>query len=237
LEFGEKVNCLTYEGPRSVKLQDRWIDGFWIGRSEYNNAHLALIDNEVQSFRTIRRKAEDEGWGDCNISALTNATALPWMAKGKERDVKRKRFAMPLQIPAVQAEGEAASSSGQPPQQPPQVETDPTGWEKTPGCSGCNQRAGAGFRHSVECKKRREEWRVKKVLQQNPESKARMSNQGKESKDKEDEEMRQPKDSGEGMQQEDVEMKQQDDMQQVPVALRPRVRLTGKRELQDHETY
>ena len=233
LEFGEKVNCLTYEGPRSVKLQDRWIDGFWLGRSEYNNAHLVLIDNEVQSFRTIRRKAEDEGWGECNINALTNATALPWMAKGKERDVKRKRFAMPLQVPAAQAEGEAASSSGS---QPPQVPGDPTGWEKTPGCSGCNQRPGGGFRHSLECKKRREEWMVKKVLQQNPETKAKVSSPRKESKDKKDDDMGQQEDSGEGIQQEDVEMEQQDDMQQqIPVALRPRVRLTGKRELQDHE--
>ncbi len=144
-------------GTGRSKWQTRWIQGVWLGRAEDSDTHIVYDDGKVGEHRTIRRFAvtDPRRWGR---DAVKNLTVTPWRLQDTEiraqaavamtREPSRANLVgAGLMTPAAAA---ARAERVVPLKQRP----------STPGCAACSKRGqpGHGFRHSVECHRRRQTW-------------------------------------------------------------------------------
>ena len=132
VRFGEKVMVL--DPCETSKLQNRWLEGIWLGKAEESDEHYEAGNNEIGRYRSLRRYADQDSraW---DAQAVPRLTATPWEPKGIERKT----------LPTPTAPERVVSKKEFPPK---------------PGCSACAKRGQAshGFRHSKGCKERFGTW-------------------------------------------------------------------------------
>jgi hypothetical protein len=71
--------------PTRGKLDDRWQEGVWLGKSLVDGAHLVSTETGVVRARSIRRQEEAKRWNLANVAKLVG---LPWDVKGKLQDAR-----------------------------------------------------------------------------------------------------------------------------------------------------
>ena len=90
VQFAEQVLALAPDEKlkggvcRTAKLEQRWVHGTWLGRTEESDKHLVALQGglEVQRFRTIKRIGDPK----LRFSAkeVLAIKALPWQLKVEE---------------------------------------------------------------------------------------------------------------------------------------------------------
>ena len=126
----------------------------WLGSSEDSDAHIVYVDGRVGEHHTIRRLAENDPrrW---DLDTVRNLTMTPWRLQDVEvraqaaaaTSKETTRFSMPSGAMMTPAAVDFRAE---------QIVLRPS----TPGCAACAKRGlpSHGFRHSVECKRRRHSW-------------------------------------------------------------------------------
>ena len=61
------------------KLDERWDDGVWLGKSLSDDAHLIATPTGVKQAKTIRHQEEGKRWNREQVLALV---AVPWPRGG-----------------------------------------------------------------------------------------------------------------------------------------------------------
>ena len=121
----------AHKGREKHKTDLEWIKGVWVGRDSQSDAHLVLTKDGVCRCRSIRRCPTEEQF---DSSVLQQVKGLPWDAAGETQSWGAKK-----QVPHTELSHFIADAGA------------------TPGCPGCLGKRGA--RHTVQCERRRAEWR------------------------------------------------------------------------------
>ena len=130
VRFGKKVMVL--DPCETSKLQNRWLEGIWLGKAEESDEHYVAVNNEIGRYRSLRRHADQDSraW---DAQAVLRLTATPWEPKGIERKT----------LPAPTAPERAVSKNEFP---PTRVQCICKAWTSTPRVSTLEsmQKAAAG---------------------------------------------------------------------------------------------
>ena len=141
------------KGPGRSKWQTRWTQGVWLGRTEDSDANIVYHDGKVSEFRTIRRVAASDPrrWEPETIQSLT---VTPW--KLEDRDVLAEAAVAKQEQHLAKTVSSSTPSSVEQAKKIIPLRARPL----TPGCSACARQGhfGHGFRHSVECQRRKQAW-------------------------------------------------------------------------------
>ncbi|MDJ0514128.1 MAG: reverse transcriptase domain-containing protein [Methyloceanibacter sp.] len=105
VEFGEKVMAYENLDPRIGKAKSKWIEGFFLGKTDESDEFVICVDNEARRFRSIKRLSDETNrWSSDELERIT---ALPWRPDGR-RDYEqpwRPRSAGLAPVPLPKTEG------------------------------------------------------------------------------------------------------------------------------------
>ena len=75
-EFGEKVLCMPLKPGRGTKVEDKFIDGVFLGvNPRTNEVYVATEEGEVIRARTIKRRPFEDRW---DVDIVLNVKGTPW---------------------------------------------------------------------------------------------------------------------------------------------------------------
>eukprot|EP00969_Alexandrium_andersonii_P044334 1946087-Alexandrium_andersonii.AAC.1 len=101
------------------KYKTRWVQGFWAGKSEFNDDHFLITSDGCMAGRTVHRLPERP----TDVEAAVGCRVLPWGPKGlaasqPEEDAAPDSSVPPLPAPPARARKAQAKPKAAPEMQP-----------------------------------------------------------------------------------------------------------------------
>ena len=127
-EMGESVLALHPE--RDAKMEERWVSGTWLGKTEMGDSHLVAHSGRVNKHRTVKRKTEQRRWNKDEAEQVQIWELTPWHPRADQEIVPaapRRRYITQSLLERL---------------------------GRTPGCKGCEN---LGASHNEACRARIEE--------------------------------------------------------------------------------
>ena len=70
------------DDQKDNKLDARWLEGIWVGKSYVNDTHKMITDNGAVSSRSVKRLPESQRW---NATLLSTVKGSPSNPKGEKK--------------------------------------------------------------------------------------------------------------------------------------------------------
>ena len=160
LRFGQPVLAHWIDAPTVLpKLQERWIQGVWLGKVHESDSHIVGTRHGIELVRTCKETPQfDASW-------FFDMKWTPWNLTSKAMELKEEAMRTTLDQGQEKSD-EVSRSRGQEQGLPEDVGHQPRtsrikqfqqSCGKTPGCTPCRLDQPSR-QHSAECRRRQQQW-------------------------------------------------------------------------------
>ena len=67
---------IVFDPCETSKLQNRWLEGIWLGKAEESDEHYVAVNNETGSYRSLRRHADQDSRAWSTSRAQTDSDTV-----------------------------------------------------------------------------------------------------------------------------------------------------------------